>query len=150
MALIQKELGNARDSIKLFNKALKIVKAEFGNVHPKIGMYENNLADAYFKVQEVETAQMYFDRSLKMLEDTLGKSHIEVSDALYNCAIFDLDQNRHAQARQRLSRAAEIVEKALGSKHPKFIKYTKLVKDIEVAHPTMKKADQQQSERALW
>mgnify|MGYP001446450529 FL=1 len=132
MGLVQKELGNASEAIKLFSKALKIAHAEFGEKHPKIGMYENNLGDAYAKVHEFKEAERYFEHSLQVLELTLGKDHIEVSDALYNYAMFDIEQRRLKAAKEKLLRAAQIVKATLNEQHPKFIKYTKILKELQV------------------
>jgi tetratricopeptide (TPR) repeat protein len=131
MGLVQHAIGNYRDAVSLFKKAIKIVVKEFGPVHFKAGMFSANMADSLAKCQETEQANDIFSTAIHTLRTTLGPDHIELGDAIAKYAEFKHEQGALKESFAMYKAAMAIVEKSLGKSHPKWKQYQKIAEDME-------------------
>ncbi|MBQ6727031.1 MAG: tetratricopeptide repeat protein [Bacteroidales bacterium] len=88
MGVIEKNLGNYKDALLYFNKALELREIVYGSdaIHPDIAQTYTNIADIYINRGELEEAKRIMDRAIYIYEVKLTDKHIETSKAYYNLA----------------------------------------------------------------
>src|SRR5205814_4168375 len=77
----------------------------------------NDLALLYQHQGRYTDAEPLYQRSLAMLEDTLGPNHPAVAASLGNLAALYQQEGRYADAERLCRRSVDILEKALGPEH---------------------------------
>ena len=136
-------LGNYKQAIDYINRALKIVKKEFGDKHYKYGMFLNSLGLAYAMTDDYGMAFVYLKQALQILVTSLGDNHVEVADAYFNLGdvcmkyLMEIDQvkgkNKGEQevkldeAHKSYLEAQRIVRLTFGDEHTKAIQLSSLV-----------------------
>ncbi|WNG29253.1 tetratricopeptide repeat protein [Cystobacter fuscus] len=102
----------------LYQRALAMLEAAFGERHPILGAALNNLANVYYVQGLYARAEPLYQRALACQEKALGKSHPNVASSLNNLATLYVDQGLYGQAEPLYQRAIAIQETALGKNHP--------------------------------
>ncbi len=90
--------------------------SRFALTKPATGL--NSLAELYRAQGRYVEAEPLYQRSLEILEKTLGTEHRNVATGLNNLAILYYAQGRYVDAEPLFKRSLEIREKALGPEHP--------------------------------
>ena len=78
----------------------------------------NNLAELYRVQGQYAQAEPLYQRSLAILEKTVGPEHPDVATSLNNLALLYQAQGQYAQAKPLYQRSLAILEKVLGPEHP--------------------------------
>jgi len=151
MGIIKTALEYPHDALELFTRALKIVVREFGYQHPKVGMYLNNMGEAYFAIKRPDVSEICFSESLVVLFKTLGHDHVEVADVLANYAnlLVTKGMSTWKKAMGLYNRGIEIIKSTFGNDHPKVVKWTKAVKDLESKNITVDTAEMDKFYKSL-
>jgi len=114
----------------LYERALKIVVKEFGQIHYKVGMFLNSKGLAHAMMQDFKLAYDDLKKALQVLIQTLNKDHVEVADVYSNLGdvvMKLLSEQRNAaqldslldEASKYYTEAKRIVEASLGPAHSK-------------------------------
>ena len=108
----------------------------------------NDLALLYQHQGRYTDAEPLYQRSLAMLEDTLGPNHPAVAASLGNLAALYQEEGRYADAERLCRRSVDILEKALGPEHPAVAESLRNLADLYQAQGRAAEADalQRQSE----
>jgi tetratricopeptide (TPR) repeat protein len=136
-------LGNYKQAIDYINRALIIIKREFGDKHYKYGMFLNSLGIAYAMMNDYRMAYVHLKQALQILINTLGPNHIEVCDVYSNlgevCMKFVIEngqqkeqnqnekQSKLEEAKKHFLEAQRIVQATFGSEHIKAIQFMSLL-----------------------
>ncbi|HPO16857.1 MAG TPA: toll/interleukin-1 receptor domain-containing protein, partial [Candidatus Hydrogenedentes bacterium] len=102
----------------LMRRALKIMDTSFGQEHPDVAAYLNNLAQLLQATNRLEEAEPLMKRALEIDENSFGPDHPDVARDLNNLAGLLWNTNRLAEAEPLMRRALEIWENPLGPEHP--------------------------------
>lgn len=97
-----------------FRAALKTLE-ELAPDSPMVAILLDNYSALYRKQGKPGEALELQERSVKLLEKTLGRNHPEMAIALSNVAFTYKTMHRDAEAKDCLQRALEINEKAFGA-----------------------------------
>ena len=136
-------LGNYKQAIDYINRALIIIKKEFGDKHYKYGMFLNSLGLAYAMINDYKMAYVHLKQALQILLNSLGQNHIEVCDVYSNlgdvCMKFvveNVDEKQKNQsekhskleeAKKNYLEAQRIVQATFGNEHTKAIQFLSLL-----------------------
>jgi tetratricopeptide (TPR) repeat protein len=102
------------DAAELFNRALAIYVASYGDNHTLTATVINNLANTYLSDGKLDAAEPLFKRGLAATEKLLGPDHYAVAISLDWLAQTNFRQGRYAEAETELKRGIAIAEKASG------------------------------------
>jgi len=88
MGVIEKNLGNYKDALLYFNKALELRKSVYGSeaIHPDIAQTYTNIADIYINMGRLDEAKLLLDRAIDIYEIKYSDSNIDTSKSYYNLA----------------------------------------------------------------
>jgi len=99
------------------------VQKELGLIHPKVGLYQNNLGELYRQQGDLQSAEIRFKQALSISEQTLGGEDVEVADILFNLGAVAQQRGMKEEARHHWIRGQKIIELKLGADHPKYELY---------------------------
>ena len=68
--------------------ALDLAQKVYGENHPILIGVINNVAMCYFELKEYDCAIQYMEQSIKIIKNTLGTSHPDYVQSLYNLALI--------------------------------------------------------------
>jgi tetratricopeptide (TPR) repeat protein len=102
------------EAAELFNQALAIYVASYGDNHTLTATVINNLAGTYLSDRKFEAAEKLYRRGLAASEKLLGPDHYGVAISLDWLAQTVFLQGRHAEAESQLKRGIAIAEKSTG------------------------------------
>lgn len=141
-----------REAIEYIDRALAIIKKEFGDKHYKYGMFLNSLGLAYAMLDEYQTAYIHLKQALQVLITSLGQDHIEVCDVYANLgdvcmklvAEFDQGKKNKAvetdkaakleEAKKYYTQAQRIVQTTFGAEHTKAKQFLSLLFIVDNYH----------------
>jgi tetratricopeptide (TPR) repeat protein len=113
------EKGNNEKAIELYENILYLRQKSFYWGHPNVAITLAKLAKLHQQNEQFNLAEMYYEKSLKMLQMIQGKDHPIVAAALHDLGCFysipPLPQYAHAEGFFRRSLA--ILEKYFGPNH---------------------------------
>jgi tetratricopeptide (TPR) repeat protein len=108
----QRRFSEAAD---LFNRALTIYVARYGDNHTLTAIVINNLANSYLADRKYDAAEPLFRRGLAASEKLLGSDSGSIAISLDWLAQTHFFLKRPAEAETELKRALAIAEKATGA-----------------------------------
>jgi len=93
----------------------------------------NNMGEAYYAIKRPDVSETCFFESLAILFKTLGRDHVEVADVLANYAnlLVTKEMNFWPKAMALYNKAIDIIQSTFGNEHPKVLKWTKEVKNMD-------------------
>lgn len=110
------DLGNVKEAEARFKKAIE--EASLLVKEPaKLTESLNDLARIYFGQGMMDKAVPYLKRAVKVLEDDVGKDHVDVGAARARLGLIYADQGLYADAEKEYRKALAILEKKLGRDH---------------------------------
>jgi len=139
--------GNYKQAIDYINRALSIIKREFGDKHYKYGMFLNSLGLAYAMLNDYKIAYIHLKQALQILLNNLGPNHIEVCDVYSNLGdicmkfVVEIDEKKQKnenekqlkldEAKKNYLEAQRIVQSTFGNEHTKAIQILSLLYIID-------------------
>ncbi len=111
------QTGNFAEAEKQFGAALKEA-VRFGPKDTRLATSLNNLAFIYKVQGKYADAEPLYERSLAIVEETLGLGHPRLATSLDNLAGLHHEQGNYAEAEPLYKRSMAVREKALGPGHP--------------------------------
>jgi tetratricopeptide (TPR) repeat protein len=142
--LISLFVGNYKEAIDYINRALIIIKKEFGDRHYKYGMFLNSLGLAHAMIDDYQTAYDHMKQALQILLTALGVGHIEVCDVYSNLGdicmklVAESDkkkpldkQSKLDEAKKYYTEAQRIVQATFGAEHTKTKQFLSLLFIVE-------------------
>ena len=69
---------------------------------------------------------------LRIIESALGEDHVELADVLLNVGVIGKQRNDYIFARKHLEWGQRIIKDKLGSNHPKYTAFTKVLEQIPI------------------
>ncbi len=117
LADLNRLLGNFRDALVLFGRALKLRKITFGPDHPEVATGLNNLAQSHQMRGDYAAAEPLFKQSLAIYRAALGPRNAHVGTLLNNLAELYHVQGRLSEAETRYREAIAIWETSIGATH---------------------------------
>jgi tetratricopeptide (TPR) repeat protein len=147
-------LENYKEAIDYINRALIIIKKEFGDKHYKYGMFLNSLGLSYAMIDDYQTAYIHMKEALKILLTALGNDHIEVCDVYSNLGdvcmklVAECDQEKAKQknknktdkqvkleeAKKYYTEAQRIAQATFGAEHTKTRQFLSLLFIVDNYH----------------
>jgi tetratricopeptide (TPR) repeat protein len=137
-------LHNARqyaEAIPLFERALALQEAVFGEMHLEVARCLNKLGTAHHLQGNYSRAEPLVQRALEIVEAALGENHPEMAAALSNLATLYKAQGNHTRAEPLYQRALAIFEATLGQNHPQVAISPNNLADIYVAQGNYARAE---------
>jgi len=140
------------EAIDYINRALIIIKKEFGDKHYKYGMFLNSLGLAYAMINDYNTAYTHMKQALQILLTALGPDHIEVCDVYANlgdvCMKLVAEDNQKKpkgkketdkqskleEAKKYYTQAQRIVQATFGAEHTKTKQFLSLLFIVDNYH----------------
>ncbi|MBM3188673.1 MAG: tetratricopeptide repeat protein [Chloroflexi bacterium] len=123
LGVYQQTRAQFREARRLFERAIPIAQATYGDEHPEVATVISNLGSVLRHLGELAEARRCFERVLEIL----NPDHPNYAGALNNMGLVLLDLGQVAEAGRRFERALPIFEKAIGENHPTI---ATLVKDL--------------------
>jgi tetratricopeptide (TPR) repeat protein len=138
-------LENYKEAIDYINRALIIIKKEFGEKHYKYGMFLNSLGLSYAMLDDYQTAYVHMKQALQILLTALGADHIEVCDVYSNLGDVCMKlvaesgtekqkgkdqtdkQTKLDEAKKYYTQAQRIAQATFGSEHTKTRQFLSLL-----------------------
>jgi tetratricopeptide (TPR) repeat protein len=114
--------GRFSDAAELFNRALVIYVASYGDNHTLTATVINNLAGTYLAERKFDAAEQLYKRGLAASEKLLGPDHYGIAISLDWLAQAIFLQGRYAEAESQLKRGIAIAEKATGPESQLMVK----------------------------
>jgi len=130
LALLLQAQGRYGEAEPQLRRALAIREATLRSDHPDIVFTLNDLAGVLRAQGRFEEAEQLLLRALAIREAAVDPDHpdrvtspntatiLDMATSLHNLGVLLRDQGRYGEAEQRLRRALEIREQALGPDHP--------------------------------
>ncbi len=96
---------------------------------------QNNLGQLFYMQSDYVQAEPYFQRAVKIQENTFGPEHPRTAQSLHHLAKLYAAQKKYAQAKTIFQRALRIRQEKLGETHPDSVEtlesYTSLLSTME-------------------
>jgi len=134
LGLVQHQLGDYKEAVKLFASSLDIVKREFGDKHYKYGMFLNSSGLAHAMLNDFKKSYEELKQALQILITCLGPNHTEVADCYANLGdvcmklVSDCkEKGKLSEAQTYYTKANKIIESSLGATHPKCQQFSSLL-----------------------
>jgi tetratricopeptide (TPR) repeat protein len=102
------------EAAELFNRALAIYAATYGDNHTLSATVINNLAGTYLSDRKFDAAEPLYKRGLAATEKLFGSGHYSVAISLDWLAQTNFFQGRYAEAEAHLKRGITIAEGSTG------------------------------------
>jgi len=102
------------EAAELYNRALVIYQASYGDNHTLTATVINNLAGTYLSEGKFDAAEPLYRRGLAASEKLLGPDHYAIAISLDWLAQTHFRQGRYPEAESELKRGVAIAEKATG------------------------------------
>lgn len=150
MFILSSISGNYSQAIDYINRALTIIKKEFGEKHYKYGMFLNSLGLADAMSDDYQTAYLHMKQALEILITALGANHIEVCDVYSNLGdvcmklVAEYDQGKQKnstdkqmkldEAKKYYTHAQRIVQATFGPEHTKTKQFLSLLFIVDNYH----------------
>lgn len=122
-----------------------------GPEDPRLAATLHTLAVLYHTQRKYAQAESFYQRVLKLLEQTIGPEHPTLATTLNNLAVVYEAQEQYGAAEPLYQRALTLLERALGPEHPHLAaaleNYADLLRKMqrpEAAEPLESRA------RAIW
>jgi len=107
--------GDYNKADSLYRKAIKI---QLANDNPDVGVNYNNLALLMHEMNRYDEAELYFKKSLEILQEAYGDVHPEVATTLYNYGQLQRDMDHIEEAIEIHKKVLKLDRKLYGEKHP--------------------------------
>ena len=113
--------GKFQEAKTLLQDALNIYEKKYGVDHPFSASTLNNLAQAEKQLNNMEPAEKYYKRVLKIDKRLHGTNHPNYATTLINLAILYSSLGRVEDAKAHYKEGLAIREKVLGINHPSYL-----------------------------
>jgi tetratricopeptide (TPR) repeat protein len=110
------------EAAELYNRALAIYVASYGDNHTLTATVINNLAGTYLADRKFDAAEPLYRRGLAASEKLLGPEHYGIAVSLDWLAQTHFRQGHAAEAEAELKRGVAIAEKATGPESQLVVK----------------------------
>jgi len=117
LAQAHSQLGNARESKELIQRALAMTEAHVGRGHWATAAILAELASAHGKLGDVQTQKELLEQSLEIKEKHFGRGHINTAVTLNNLATAYSEMGDIQKEKDLLERSLEIKERHFGKGH---------------------------------
>jgi serine/threonine-protein kinase len=107
--------GDYNKADSLYRKAINI---QIKNNNPEVGINYNNLALLMHEMNRYEEADLYFKKSLEILQEAYGDIHPEVATTLYNYGQLKRDMDQIDEAIDIHRRVLKLDILLYGEEHP--------------------------------
>jgi tetratricopeptide (TPR) repeat protein len=102
----------------LYQRALEILQANYGEVHPDTAECLDRIAAIDYDQGDYDTARILYERALRIREKISGRRHSDIVKSLSNLAMLLASRGDYSAATPLLERALKICQKSLGQSHP--------------------------------
>jgi tetratricopeptide (TPR) repeat protein len=109
--------GQETQAEKFYLAALEEVE-KAGPEDPRLASTLNTLAVLYHTQRKYPQAEAFYQRVLRLLEDTIGPEHPALATTLNNLAVVYEAQDQYSTAEPLYQRALTLLERTLGPEHP--------------------------------
>jgi tetratricopeptide (TPR) repeat protein len=125
---VEQRLANLKEAAALCARAAETYERELGPHHPDLGFTLTAVALVAFERQQNKEARVAFERSLAILEKSVGERHVAYVMALSNFGMIESREGRFAEARRLYERAIAGFE---AIKHPELVSALGNLGDLE-------------------
>ena len=125
---VEQRLAEIKKALELCARAVVAYERELGPHHPELGFALNMGALVAYELHEDRAARAGFERSLAILENTVGDKHVAHAMTLNNLGMIDAREGHHDAARAHYERAIAVFET---QKHPELVSSLANLGDLE-------------------
>lgn len=118
LGLAWQALGDPKNAMEYYKRALAIDEHNYGSEHPSIARDLNNLGLAWQGLGDASKAKEYYQRALTIGEKTSGFKHASLAKYLNNLGEVYRELGDPLKAMQFFESALAIDENTYGSEHP--------------------------------
>jgi len=111
-------LGKYDEALAHEQRAIAILEAALGRIHPQLVGPLSNLGWSYMLLDRIDDAAAAYRRALEVAEASLPADSPVLADAVHGSALPLLAKGAGAAAQKQFERALAIREKSLGPNHP--------------------------------
>ena len=126
--LFYQDTGRFQDALTLHEKSLEILE-KLPEYKLQYATTLSNMVLPYLKIGEKEKSEEVLDKSLKLIENTVGKGHSLYSASLNNVAVQYYNEGEFEKALKYFEESAEICRKSSGENSGN---YKSLLQNIEI------------------
>lgn len=116
-AIVKQEQDKYQESLILLKEAYKIAYKNFGSKDRDIASIANNLGLSFEGVKELDSAKIYYEKSLEMYLELYGPNRPEVSTIYNNLAYIFIAKEDYKSAHEHFIKSLELKKKSWGEKH---------------------------------
>ncbi|VFM95071.1 MAG: Tetratricopeptide repeat-containing protein [Candidatus Kentron sp. G] len=110
--------GEYAEARPLYEQALAIRRAVFGNEHPEVATDLNNLAELLKTQGQYAEARRLYEEALAIRRAALGDKHPDTAQSLNNLALLLKTEGEYAEARLLYEQTLAIHRAVFGEEHP--------------------------------
>ena len=103
----------------LFERAMAIATAFYGETHPQVSSIANNLGRVHRLLGNVDEAKQHFERSMQIDQQTYGESDPRMAAVFNNYGVILQESGDAEGARQQFEWALEMYKQHYREDHPK-------------------------------
>ena len=135
LGLFYQDTGRFQDALALHEKSLEILE-KLPEYKLQYATTLSNMVLPYLKTGEKEKSEEVLDKSLKLIENTVGKEHSLYSASLNNMAVQYYNEEEFEKALKYFEESAEICRKSFGENSGN---YKSLLHNIEIVKEQLEK-----------
>ncbi len=117
LAAVKWQLGQYAEALKLHERSLEMLRAQYGDRSPNVAISRSNLAGTYSSLGQYAKAEPLYLESIRVLDQHRGSHAPALADALMNLADLYTQQGELTRAELLLLRSMELKERSLGANH---------------------------------
>lgn len=110
--------GRYREAVDLLNKAIPLLKENFGETHPDYIACTSNLGTYYFKLGDYRNAESTLKESMRLSLQIFGEKHSHYFNALGVLATLYETKGQYEKAEPLFVRSLELRKELYGPVHP--------------------------------
>ncbi len=133
--LFYQDTGRFQDALTLHEKSLEILE-KLPEYKLQYATTLSNMVLPYLKTGEKEKSEEVLDKSLKLIENTVGKEHSLYSASLNNMAVQYYNEEEFEKALKYFEESAEICRRSFGENSGN---YKSLLHNIEIVKERLEK-----------
>ncbi|MEL7834838.1 protein kinase domain-containing protein [Fodinibius sp. Rm-B-1B1-1] len=119
-AISLKNLGQLREALPIYKKALEYRLEVYGANNPEVGTIYHNISNVYISLEQYEKALEYSIRAYKIRNSALGPNHNLTASTLWGLSLINRKLGNFEEALKYTKEAGTILKETLGADHWRY------------------------------
>ncbi len=119
-AITLKNLGQLREALPIYKKALKYRLEMYGANNPEVGTIYHNISNVYISLDQYEKALEYSKRAYEIRNNALGPNHHLTASTLWGLSLINRKLGNFEEALKYAEESGTILKETLGPDHWRY------------------------------